>query len=89
MTTLTVNRFVAGAALCCAIAVPALLPGAAHAQWVPGWRRGVVVAAPPVLVAPPPVAYVAPPPVIVARPYAHWVRPHFNWRGIWVPGHWA
>ena len=88
MTTIpNVGRVAAFAALCCAIMVPALLPSAAQADWVPGWRRPVVVA-PPVLVAPPPVAYV-PPPVVVARPYRAWVPAHRTWRGYWIPGHWG
>ena len=94
MTISNVKRLAAGAALCGAVALPALVPNAAQAQWVPGWRRPAVVAPPVVAVPPPQVVYAAPPPVYVAppyapRPHAHWVRAHRDWRGAWIPGHWA
>jgi hypothetical protein len=89
MTISNLKRLAAGAVLCGAVAFPALVPNAAHAQWAPGWRRPVVVAPPVVAVPPPQVVYPAPPPVYAARPYAHWVRAHRDWRGVWIPGHWA
>ncbi len=81
--TSKVRKLTLGAALCCAVVVPALLPSTAEA-W---WSRGVWVEPGPVVVAPP-VVY-ARPPVVVARPYAHWVPGHYNRRGFWVPAHWA
>ena len=83
------KRLAAGAALCGAMALPALVPHAAQAQWAPGWQRPGVVAPPVVAVPPPRVVYAAPPPVYVAPPHAHWVRAHRDWRGVWIPGHWA
>ena len=81
------RRWLAGAAICGAVAVPALLPAPAQAWWArAGWGwGGVAVAVPPVyaapaVVVPPPVAYVPP-------PVARWVPGHYNRRGWWVPGH--
>ncbi len=92
LNPLALKRMTIGAALCAAVALPTLIPSAAHAWWARGgwgWRPGVVAVRPPIVyAAPPPVAYVAPPPII-ARPYARWVRGHYNWRGRWIPAHWA
>ena len=84
-------RWLAGAMVCMALALPILLPRPANAWWARGgWGwGGVAVAVPPVVVAPPPVL-VGPPVVAYAPPpVARWVPGHYNWRGFWVPGHWV
>jgi hypothetical protein len=82
-------RWLTGAAVCAALALPVLLPRPAEAWWARAGWGGVAVAAPPVVVAPPPVV-VAPPVVAYARPpVARWIPGHYNWRGFWVPGHWT
>jgi len=86
--SLSLKRWLAGGAVCAALAIPALAPSSAEAYWVRRccWRPGVVVVRPPVVYAPPPVAYVGPP---RPWPYARWVPGHYNRWGRWIPPHWV
>jgi len=89
------KHFLAGAALCAAVATPLLTPKPAEAWWGPvwGWRGGVVAGLPPVWVvpaAPAPIAYPYPyvAPYAYAPPNWRWVPAYRNVAGVTLEGHW-
>jgi hypothetical protein len=89
------RKWVMGAALCLAAALPLLTPGTAKAWWGPvwhpgwGWRGGVFVGLPPVVVGVPPV------PVYPAYPYGYPYAPPYPYAypypspWHWVPSHYT